>query len=112
MRVARAQVVAMLILALIFGALQCTAACAADDCNSALPPCHQHEGPSHGVTAACPHDFLLPDTKGPERIQLATFAFGAPVVRSAHLQISSEIRVSPAFSPPAEPPSSSSILRL
>src|ERR1700733_3773044 len=60
MRIPRVQLVALLIVTLIFSAVQCLASCAAESCSPAVPPCHQHSTPHHETSNACSHDFVLP----------------------------------------------------
>jgi hypothetical protein len=112
MRAPRIQVVALLVLALIFGAVQCVASCASESPSTGGPPCHGHPVPSHAVGADCTHDFLLPDVQTSSLAHIATIAFAAPAVPCAHLIIATEIVVTPALSPPDPSFSSSIILRL
>src|ERR1700722_12925967 len=83
MRASRVQIVALLIVALIFGAAQCLASCAADGGRSPAPPCHQHPAPSHQLAALCGHDFLVPDSHRLSGGHAAAVAFHPPTVRTA-----------------------------
>src|ERR1700733_3749243 len=115
MSVPRVQVMALLVMTLILGAVQCVASCAGDDCNSAAPPCHQshhHPAPSHATSRACTQDFLLPDAPASPLMDIATIGFAAPIVPGAQLFKVTGIFTSPASSPPVPSLSSSSILRI
>jgi hypothetical protein len=112
MSASRVQLVALLIVTLLFGALQCVASCAVEDCSSAVPPCHQHHAPSQETSAACTHDFLLPNVQASPLDHIATIGFVALAVSNVRLLVVDEIVASPAFSPPSPYLSSSSILRI
>src|SRR5579862_7328881 len=112
MRAPRAQLVALLILTLILGAVQCVASCTVESCNSSAPPCHQHSMPSHMVSSDCAHEFLLPDAHGSQPIHSATSAFVAPAVEIAHSFIGTESLTSQAFSPPDLSSVATSVLRI
>src|ERR1039458_4385087 len=101
----RTHFVFLLILALVFSAVQCLASCAAESCGSTVPPCHQHSTPHHETSNACSHDFLIADAHGSSPIR--TIAIG-PVADS----FVTEIWVTADFSPPELSPSSPSILRI
>jgi hypothetical protein len=108
----RAHFGALLILMLIFSAVQCMASCAADDCSSALPPCHQHQNPSHATSTACTQDFLVPDAHGSSLAHAATLVFVAPEIYNANWFVVSRTSMAPAFSPPKLSLPASSILRI
>ena len=97
---------ALLILALVFSALQCLASCAAESCSSAVPPCHQHSTPHHETSNACSHDFLIADAHGSSLIR--TVAIGPVAARTlnAYSFVGTEIWVA------AVSLSSPSILRI
>jgi hypothetical protein len=103
----RAQAVALAITMLVLGAIQCLAVCVAQDCNSALPPCHQQR---HQASNACAQDFQLGD-----RTNIASpAALGVvELVRDATPRIVlPEIPAWAAPSPPRSPLVSSTILRI
>jgi hypothetical protein len=100
MRAPRIQVVALLILALMFGAVQCVASCVSESPSTGVPPCHRHTVPSHAVAADCAHDFLLPDVQTSSLAHIATNAFAAPAVQCAQVYTVSEIFTAADFSPP------------
>ncbi|MGP0070357.1 MAG: hypothetical protein ACLPWF_00285 [Bryobacteraceae bacterium] len=111
MAVRRVQLAVLLTLVLIFGAVQCLASCAAEDCNSAAPPCHQHHHHQASSTA-CNQDFQLPDVHRSPVGTATAVAFLPPAIQVApSLAVIAVSRV-PAFSPPDSPPPSSTILRL
>jgi len=112
MRASRVQVVTLLVVALIFGAVQCVASCVSEIPSSSVPPCHQHPAPSKAVSADCTHDFVLPDVQASSLAHIATIAFAAPAVPCARAFIVNEIFTSQALSPPDPSLSSSTILRL
>jgi hypothetical protein len=105
----RAHFGALLILTLIFSAVQCMASCASDDCSSALPPCHQH---SHATSSACTQVFLVPDAHGSLLAHIATLAFVAPAIASADWFVVTGTSTAPAFSPPKLSLPALSILRI
>src|SRR5579862_661610 len=96
----RVHLVALLILALIFGAAQCVASCTGDSLKPSVPPCHQHQAPGHATSAACTLDSLLPDAQASPLVHFAVIGFAAPTVESEHWIAVAEIFTSPAFSPP------------
>ena len=118
MRAAHLQVVALLIVALIFGATQCVASCAAEGCGPTLPPCHQHSAPGHATASACTQDFLVPDTHGALLAHGAVLAhatgiqFAAPASQIAPALIVADHRLAPSLLPLDLPHSLSSILRI
>src|SRR5579863_595733 len=112
MTVRRVQLAVLLTLVLIFGAVQCLASCAADDCNSTAPPCHQHHQHHQVSPSACNQDFQLPDAhraSAPIATAVALLPTASQVAPSLAVIAISRV---PAFSPPDSPPASSTILRL
>jgi hypothetical protein len=110
MRLARVQIVGLLILALILGAAQCVASCAADSCKPSAPPCHRHSAPNHVTAASCTQDFLLPDAHALPHV--APIGFVAVNFEVANPFVVASILAQREFSPPSPSFSSPTILRL
>src|SRR5579863_5826109 len=98
----RIHLVALLIVALVFSAVQCLASCATESCSSAVPPCHHHSTPHHETSNACSHDFVLP--------VIHAVAIG-PVALVITIETSLVIEVG-VTSPPERSLSSPKILRI
>jgi hypothetical protein len=111
MRAVRTPAVVLAILTLMLGVVQCLAACVTDDCNSALPPCHQQQHQNQHQTAnACAQDFQVG-----ERTHVAASAMIGMVHVTPHAVpelISIELLTSPALSPPNLSASTKSVLRI
>jgi hypothetical protein len=104
----------LLAFALLFGAIQCVGACTAGDCNSALPPCHQHHGPHSGDAAktGCTHVFQL---SGIHRAPFAPAGIVAhlPPVTPGKVRLTFFATVhTPASSPPGSPFGITNVLRI
>src|ERR1700678_621609 len=112
MRARRFQIVALLIVTLIFGAAQCIKTCTAQSCSSPEPPCHRHSAPDHDTSASCVPDSLVPDTHGLSFAHVMTVGLVVPTVQSAPLFVVVDALAAPAFSPPSPPVYSSTILRI
>jgi hypothetical protein len=112
MRASRIQVVTLLVVALIFGAVQCVASCVSESASNSVPPCHRHQAPSKAVSADCTHDFLLPDAQASSLAHIATIALAAPALPCTQAFIITKIFIAPALSPPDPSLSSSTILRI
>src|SRR5580704_18049036 len=108
----RVHLVALLIMALIFSAAQCVASCAAEGSSPAAPPCHQHKAPAHETSAACGHDFLVPDEHRSSPAPVAANRLPVATVPSTNWLVTVEASAPPAFSPPNPSPALSSILRI
>src|ERR1700733_14852268 len=112
MRVSRLQLVALLIVALIFGAAQCLASCAAEGSRSAVPPCHQHQVPHHELAASCGHDFLVPPAHRLSAGHAATVALLRPALQQAPSFIVAAAPWALALAPPGSSPALSTNLRI
>jgi hypothetical protein len=105
--------IVLALLTLMLGAWQCLAACVADDCSSALPPCHQpqhQQHHQHSTASACAQDFQLG-----ERTHVGSpVTVGVVEVTSGFVPrlILSETLASPALSPPNLPLATKSVLRI
>jgi hypothetical protein len=110
----RFQLVVLLVAALIFSGAQCLAACAAEGCSPAAPPCHQHQhpAPGHETSATCGHDFLIPSVHRSSLAHIADIGFSLPSNEDTPSFVIAETPSVPAFSPPNPPLSASSILRI
>ena len=94
--------------ALLFSASQCVASCAALDCKSPVPPCHQQH--DRGTLKACPQELTFDVV---HRVPVAPEAVNAspPDVAVAPFFVGAERPVLPAL-PPDLAASSSRILRI
>jgi hypothetical protein len=111
-RAHRIQLVVLLIVALIVGATQCLASCAAEGSSSPAPPCHRQQTPHHAIAPACGQDFLIPDAHRLPTGHATVVAFLPPVSQATYELMLAEPFISPAFSPPERFPSTPSILRI
>src|SRR5580658_3221459 len=108
----RVHLIALLIVALIFSAAQCVASCAAEGSSHAVPPCHPHKAPAHETSAACGHDFLVPDAHSSSPAHIAAIWSNVPTVASAPALVAAVAFRVPASSPPNPSPVPSGILRI
>ena len=106
----RSNLILWLVLVVAFAAVECTAACAIEECNQGVPPCHRHHSQS---SSACSHQVIVGNTiPQPAYVVL-------PMTAIASLQITTQDSPVQGFRPMAStgsPPGAvtlpSSVLRI
>src|SRR5581483_393803 len=106
----RAHFVVLIVAALLFGAAQCVASCAAQGCPSpAPPPCHQHSSPQqHHVAAGCTFEFLLPDSP----VAAPDISAAGVAVMSVDFVVIGDSATAAPLAPADSPPPRCSVLRI
>lgn len=113
-------IVVLLALFLLFGSVQCMAACSIDACQTSsqgnLPPCHHHHAPASHFPSACSHPMTMLDARQPSAASitladLITIPF-LPVTSSLPAAAMGEVLTVHASSPPGVSALSTVVLRI